>query len=96
MKKVLVTGSAGFIGGYIVEELLNKGYEVVGVDKLAKTVQLKGGEVIVQVSQKPVASADDVTARIKQLKDEGRKTVMLLVSGADKKLRFVSLRIDGQ
>ena len=30
--RVLVTGSAGFIGGYVVEELLERGYEVVGVD----------------------------------------------------------------
>ncbi len=36
MKKVVVTGSAGFIGGYIVEELLNKGYKVVGVDNYSK------------------------------------------------------------
>jgi nucleoside-diphosphate-sugar epimerase len=36
MKKVLVTGSAGFIGGYIVEELLEKGYQVVGVDNYSK------------------------------------------------------------
>jgi len=36
MKKVVVTGSAGFIGGYIVEELLNKGYAVVGVDNYSK------------------------------------------------------------
>lgn len=34
--KVLVTGSAGFIGGYLVEELLKKGHEVVGVDNYSK------------------------------------------------------------
>ncbi len=34
--KILVTGSAGFIGGYVVEELLAKGYTVVGVDNLSK------------------------------------------------------------
>ncbi len=36
MSKVLVTGSAGFIGGYIVEELLRNGHEVVGVDNYSK------------------------------------------------------------
>ncbi len=36
MKKVMVTGSAGFIGGYIVEELLQRGYHVVGLDNESK------------------------------------------------------------
>jgi nucleoside-diphosphate-sugar epimerase len=36
MKTVVVTGSAGFIGGYIVEELLSKGFRVVGVDNYSK------------------------------------------------------------
>ena len=34
--KVLVTGSAGFIGGYVVEELLERGHEVVGLDNYSK------------------------------------------------------------
>jgi UDP-glucose 4-epimerase len=33
---VLVTGSAGFIGGYLVEELLRRGYSVVGLDNYSK------------------------------------------------------------
>ena len=36
MQKVLISGSAGFIGGYVVEELLAKGYAVVGVDNFSK------------------------------------------------------------
>ena len=36
MSRVLVTGSAGFIGGYLVEELLERGHEVIGIDNLSK------------------------------------------------------------
>jgi nucleoside-diphosphate-sugar epimerase len=36
MSNVLVTGSAGFIGGYLVEELLRRGHTVVGLDNLSK------------------------------------------------------------
>ena len=34
--KVLVSGSAGFIGGYLVGELLRRGYAVTGVDNFSK------------------------------------------------------------
>jgi len=34
--KVLITGAAGFLGGYLVEELLDSGYEVVGLDNYRK------------------------------------------------------------
>jgi UDP-glucose 4-epimerase len=35
-QKVLVSGSAGFIGGYLVGELLRRGYAVTGIDDLSK------------------------------------------------------------
>ena len=36
MSKVLITGSSGFIGGYVVAELLKQGHDVVGIDNLSK------------------------------------------------------------
>jgi nucleoside-diphosphate-sugar epimerase len=34
--KILVTGSAGFIAGYLIEELIAAGHEVVGLDNYSK------------------------------------------------------------
>jgi UDP-glucose 4-epimerase len=34
--KILITGSAGFIGGYLVQELLDYGHEVIGIDNYSK------------------------------------------------------------
>lgn len=39
--KILVTGSAGFICGYVIEELLNNGHTVVGIDNFSKYGKIK-------------------------------------------------------
>jgi UDP-glucose 4-epimerase len=36
VSRVLVSGASGFIGGYVVEELLARGHTVVGVDNFSK------------------------------------------------------------
>ena len=40
-KTVLITGSQGFIGGYLCRDLLNRGYRVIGVDNYSKYGRLK-------------------------------------------------------
>ncbi len=34
--RILATGAAGFIGGYLIEELLQAGHEVIGLDNFSK------------------------------------------------------------
>src|SRR5436189_2373748 len=34
--RILVTGAAGFIGSYLIEELLQAGHEVIGLDNFSK------------------------------------------------------------
>lgn len=36
MRKVIVTGSQGFIGSYVCKDLLDSGYQVVGIDNYSK------------------------------------------------------------
>src|SRR6202167_5932803 len=39
--KVLVTGASGFICGYLIQELLEHGYDVVGLDNFSKYGRLQ-------------------------------------------------------
>jgi nucleoside-diphosphate-sugar epimerase len=41
MKKIIITGSQGFIGSYLCNEFLNNGYEVYGIDNYSKYGILK-------------------------------------------------------
>lgn len=50
---ILVTGSAGMIGGYVVKGLIDKGHTVIGVDRISKDVKLQGlTQVILDLSSK--------------------------------------------
>src|SRR6266852_3756215 len=72
-----------------------KGVIITGVDGTSDAADkhLSAGEVIVEVAQEAVANAADVKKRVDQLKKDGKKSILLLVSNADGELRFVALSV---
>jgi serine protease Do len=72
-----------------------KGVVITGVDGTSDAAEkrLSAGDVIVEVAQEAVANAADIKKRVDQLKKDGKKSVLLLVSNADGELRFVALSV---
>ncbi|MDO9562098.1 MAG: PDZ domain-containing protein, partial [Bradyrhizobium sp.] len=72
-----------------------KGVIVTGVDNGSDAAEkrLSAGDVIVEVAQESVANAADIKKRVDQLKKDGKKSVLLLVSNAEGELRFVALGV---
>jgi len=72
-----------------------KGVLITGVDSTSDAADknLSAGDVIVEVAQEAVANAGDVKKRIDQLKKDGKKSVLLMVSNGDGQIRFVALSV---
>jgi serine protease Do len=72
-----------------------KGVVITSVDSASDAAEkrLSAGEVIVEVAQEAVSNAADVKKRVEQLKKDGKKSILLLVSNADGELRFVALSV---
>jgi serine protease Do len=72
-----------------------KGVVVTNVDANSDAAEkrLSAGDVIVEVAQEAVSSGAEVQKRIEQLKKDGKKSVLLLVSNGDGELRFVALSV---
>jgi serine protease Do len=72
-----------------------KGVVITNVDSSSDAAEkrLSAGEVIVEVAQEAVTNAADVKKRVDQLKKDGKKSILLLVSNAEGELRFVALSV---
>ena len=72
-----------------------KGVIITSVDGNSDAAEkrLSAGDVIVEVAQEAVSNAADVKKRVDQLKKDGKKSILLLVSNADGELRFVALGV---
>ena len=88
MKKVLVTGSAGFIGMHLSKRLLSEGYEVVGIDNLNDyySVNLKKYRTEMLNSNQNyymnISSLEDYSALEKIFKDNQFECVINLAAQA--------------
>ena len=72
-----------------------KGIVITGIDASSPAAdkRLSPGDVIVEIAQEAVESADDFSAKIDKLRKDGRKSALLLVAGPDGELRFVALSL---
>jgi len=75
--KILWTGAAGFIAGYTVEELLNNGHEVVGIDNYSKY-----GKVEKSYDHHPKYTFIEGDAKDVELMKKAAADVDVIVSGA--------------
>jgi serine protease Do len=90
----LATLSKDLRGKYKIKDSV-KGVLITGVDGASDAAdkRLSAGDVIVEVAQEAVTNAADIKKRIDQLKKDGKKSVLLLVSNGDGELRFVALSV---
>ena len=72
-----------------------KGIVITGIDASSPAAdkRLSPGDVIVEIAQEAVESADEFSAKIDKLRKDGRKSALLLVAGPDGELRFVALSL---
>ncbi len=71
------------------------GVVITGIDANSPAAEkrLSPGDVIVAVQGEPVSSPDAMQTRLDQLKKDGRKVVMLLLSKPDGETQFVALSL---
>lgn len=72
-----------------------KGVVITKVDDEGPAAEkgIRAGDLIVEIGQEEVTNPDQVTVKIKEAKEQGRKSVLLLLEGQSG-LRFVAIRIE--
>nr|WP_319387690.1 DegQ family serine endoprotease [uncultured Roseibium sp.] len=76
------------VNGVVVTEVLP--------DTSAAEKRITAGDVIKEVAQEPVETPADVASEIGKLKDDGRRSALLLLSNPTGDVRFVPVRIEDE
>ncbi len=73
-----------------------KGVVITAVDgaSVAAERRIQPGDVIVEIGQEAVATPDDVSKRIGELKSQDRRNALLMLADKTGALRFVTVRIE--
>ena len=66
----------------------------VAENSAAAEKRVQAGDVIMEISQEPVATPEDVEKRIAELKSDNRKSALLLLANKDGDLRFVAVTLE--
>jgi serine protease Do len=78
----------------IEEDVTGVVVKEVAPGSAAEEKRVQAGDVIKEVAQEPVATPEDVIAQVEKLKEEGRRSALLLLSNQTGELRFVPVRIE--
>lgn len=66
----------------------------VDAESVAAQKGVKAGDVILEVTQKDVNDPEDILERLEEINESGRRSALLLVSGAKGELRFIALPLE--
>ena len=79
-----------------IKDIVKAGVVIGKVDPASAAAEqhVAPGDVIVEVNRQPVAAPEDVLAKTKALKDEGRKTALLLLANPQGQARFIALTLE--
>jgi serine protease Do len=73
-----------------------KGVVVTDVDasSAAGSKGIKAGDIVTEINQEAVNAPADIAAKLKSMKDAGKKSALLLVSNGEGEVRFVAVTLD--